>query len=94
MQKPAFVRDETGREVFGLRTQPSGRKDASGEPITRYYSKEPDGSRRYHGDSRDKAVAVFTFRQWEASRARPSAPDTKRDTEGNRTFLTPGATTA
>jgi len=74
MAKPVFVRDETGREVFGLRTQPSDRRDANGKPIIRYYSKAPDGSRVYHGDSRDRAVAICRFRSWKAAQGGQTVP--------------------
>lgn len=85
--RPEYVRDESGREIFGLRMMTISRKDAEGRPIVRYYSDTPEGKRLYHGDSRDKAVAVYAFRQWESAQtgeairvtvnAEPS-PDVKR----------------
>ncbi len=66
---PKFVRDSEGREVHGLRAAKTNRTDQAGQPIIRYYSFDETRKKVYHGDNRDKQLAVFRFKQWEAQRA-------------------------
>lgn len=66
---PSFVRDSEGREVHGLRATKTNRTDHAGQPIIRYYSFDESKTKVYHGDNRDKQLAIFRFKQWEAQRA-------------------------
>ncbi len=66
---PEFVRDDDGREVFGLREFKSDRCDENGNAIYRYYSLDDAEQKVYHGDSTDKTHAIFAFHQWDAARS-------------------------